>query len=84
MGMRSNLKLKMPRSPDKIISEVAKSKQKSKKVTMARAEPKLKQPCAVVELAPLWSVQCNHKRAQRKLQKPLASVLLRKQQPRRP
>lgn len=66
--MRSNLKFKMPRSPDKIISDVAKSKQKSKKVTVARAEPKLKQPCAVVELAPLWSVQCNHKRAQRKLQ----------------
>lgn len=66
--MRSNLKHKMPQSPDKINSEVAKSKRKSKKETMAGAEPKLKQPCAVVELAPLRSVQCNHKRAQRMLQ----------------
>lgn len=66
--MRSNLKRKMPRSPDKINSEVAKSKKKHQEVTMARAEPKLKQPCAVVELVPPWSVQCNHKRTQRTLQ----------------
>lgn len=44
---------------------------------MARAEPKLKQPCAVVELAPLWSGQRNHKHNTKNSTKPLASVLLR-------